>query len=124
MKANETIIQSKANIDDKTYEILSNYIGNGQVTSLNKKAVTLENVEVMNKFNYSLNIQDTYDNSNVEFIFKVYKLNGKLFLLYIKHDIKFRFEVKETIEEVRDRHTWFIQIVIDFHQSVLIPKRN
>jgi hypothetical protein len=124
MKAKEITVHSKADIDAQTYEILRYCLGKGQVTSLNKKTVTMENVEVLNQFNYTLNVKDTYDESDVEFIFNVYKLNETLFLLYIKHDIKFRFEVKETLQEVRDKHTWFIQNVIDFHQSVLIPKRN
>ncbi|MEM5016711.1 hypothetical protein WKH31_10510 [Metabacillus indicus] len=124
MSSNEVTLKAKTDIDVQTYNILSKYLGEGQVKSLNNKAVSLQNVEVINKFYYSMSVKDTRDHSDVEFTFNVYKLKNELFILYVKTDIKFSFEVKETIQEVREKHTWFIEHIIDFHRDVLISKRN
>jgi hypothetical protein len=118
----EVILKSKREIEDSIVQSLKNY--QSKVTFLDKNTLKMIDVQRMSKFNYYMFNYDTFDDSEVEFIFQVYKVDADKFVIYIRHDFHFFIEVKDTIKDVADRHTWFVEMMIEIHKDVLIPKRN
>ncbi|WP_246938985.1 hypothetical protein [Bacillus pinisoli] len=124
MNTSEIVLRSNREINNETYITLNKYLGRGQVTYLDLNTLRLTKVNVVNDFSYNLIIKDTYDDSDVSFIFSVFKLEDGLHILYIRHDFHHYIEVKETIGEVRVRYNWFLKMMINFHQDVLLAKRG
>lgn len=117
-------IKSKKRVDEQTSRLISHYLGIDKVSSFDEQTLILNNPEVLSKYSYYMCLKDSYDYSDVTFMFTVYKIQHNLFIAYIKHDMYYYFEAMESISDVEDKHTWFIKSLIEFHKDVLVKKRN
>ena len=120
----EITLKSKKEIGYSACQRLECISGMGQVVFLDSRTVTLKDVEDLDKFYYEMCIKDTFDGSDVKFRFRVFMLKEGLFVVFIHHDLKYYLEVMDSIQDVNQKYTWFIEMAITCHKEILTANRD